>query len=322
MKAAILNQLGSTPVYEEVPDPVPQNDQLLINVEAASLKNIDKSRTKAGNYVSYSKLPVIVGSDGVGVLADGSKIYAQGVTGMMAEKALISKKRYTILPEGIDVAIAAALPNAAIGSAMALLSRAEFKSGNVVLINGATGTTGQLAVQLARHYGASRIIAAGRNENTLQKLKILGADEIVSLKQDETVIIEKIKEINKQSAIDVVIDYLWGRPLELIIRSIRAIEINLNPHKVRIITVGDMAGYNISLNSSDLRSADIELLGSGLGTFSSEDTIRFFTKILPEVFALAAAGKLKVDIRKEKLENIETAWNSEVDGRRTVIIMK
>ncbi len=323
MKAAILNRLESAPVYGDISEPVPKNDeQILIRVEASAIKSFDKLRTKAGQYVSYQELPVIVGSDGVGVLADGSRIYAQGITGMMAEKAIISTHRYTKLPEGIDVAIAAALPNAAIGSVMALLSRAKFKSGEVVLINGATGLTGQLAVQFAKHFGASKIIATGRNEKTLQKLKILGADEIIFLKQDATLIIEQIKEIHKQYPIDVIIDYLWGRPLELIIQSIRANGINLIPHKVRVINVGDLSGYNIALNSGDLRSADIVLLGSGVGTFSPKEVMEFFTKILPQTFALAVEGELKIEIQKEKLENIELAWNSESEGKRTVIIIK
>jgi NADPH:quinone reductase-like Zn-dependent oxidoreductase len=322
MKAAILNQLGKTPVYEDVPDPMPQNDELLIIVEASGLKNIDKLKATAGNYLSYNKLPSIVGSDGVGILEDGTRIYAQGITGMMAEKAVISKNRYTILPNGIDVAVAAALPNAAFGSAMALLLRGKLKSGDVVMINGATGVTGQVAVQVAKHYGAEKIIATGRNEKILQKLKMLGADEIISLKQDETSIIQQVKEIHRQTHIDVVIDYLWGRPIELIIQAIHAQGINLNPHKVKVVTVGDMAGQIITLNSGNLRSADIELLGSGLGTFLPKDLMEFSTKILPEIFALAAAGIFQVDVHKEKLENIETAWDSRVHGKRTVIMMK
>ena len=323
MKAAVLIQLGSSPVYVDFPDPIPQNDeQILIDVEAAALKNIDKLRPKTGNYVSYSELPAIVGSDGVGILEDGTRIYAQGITGMMAEKALVSKNRYTILPEEIDIAIAAALPNALFGSAMALQYRAKFKSGDVVIINGATGVTGQVAVQLAKHFGASKIIVTGRNEKTLQKLKILGADEIIFLKHDETYIIQVIKEIHRQTPIDVVIDYLWGRPVELIIQAIQMEGEKINPRKVKIVTVGDMAGQNIALNSGDLRSADIELIGSGLGTYSPKDLMEFSTKILPDMFALAAKGKLKIEIQKEKLENIETAWNNDVDGKRTVIMMK
>ena len=322
MKAAILNQFGSTPIFEDVPEPIPQNEeQILINMEASALKNIDKLRAKAGHYVSYLELPVVVGSDGVGTLEDGTRIYAQGITGMMARKAIISKSRYTILPDRIDTAVAAALPNAVIGSAMALQLRAKLKSGDVVMINGATGVTGQLAVQVAKHYGASKIIATGRNEITLQRLKILGADEIISLKQDEASIIQMIKEIHRQSPIDIVIDYLWGKPARLIIQSFRMEGINLNPHKVKFVSVGDMAGHNIALNSVDLRSADIELLGSGLGTFLPKDLMEFSNKILPEMFALAADGKLKIDIQKEKLENIETAWNNEVEGKRTVIMI-
>jgi len=185
MKAAVLHQLGSVPEYEDFPDPNPTQEQLLITVKAASIKNLDKARASGKHYASYITLPAVVGIDGVGVLENGTRIYAQGITGMIAEKALIAKNRYTVLPQNIDDATAAALPNAAMGAALALRYRAEIKKGNVVLINGATGVTGQLAIQMAKYYGASKVIATGRNMEMLEKLTELGADEIISLRQDD-----------------------------------------------------------------------------------------------------------------------------------------
>lgn len=322
MKAAVLKQLGELPVYGDFPDPVPQNaEQLVLHVKAAALKNIDKLKTAPGTYLSYRELPTVVGIDGVGVLEDGTKVYAQGITGMMAEKALIAKGRYTVLPEGIDLATAAALPNAVLGSAMALHARAGLKAGDVVIINGATGVTGQVAIQVAKHLGASKVIAIGRNEAALKKLKALGADEVISLHEDENAIIGKLKEIEKQTPVDIVIDYLWGRPAELIIQALKVEGPNTNMHKIKLVTVGDMAGQNMTLHSGALRSADIEVLGSGLGNLTPKDFGEFGAVILPKMFALAVEGKLKLETHQMELAAIHAAWHSPANGKRVVLTM-
>lgn len=323
MKAAVLHQFGHPPKYEDFPDPVPQNEgQVLITVKAASIKNLDKGRASGKHYASYTELPAIVGFDGVGVLEDGTSVYAQGITGMIAEKALIAKNKYTVLPEKIDDATAAALPNAVLGSAMALRYRADIQKGDVILINGATGVTGQLAVQVARYYGASTIIATGRNTASLEKLKTLGADVIVSLKQDDDAIIRQLEEIHNSTPVDHVIDYLWGHPAEIIITALKGGGVNTFARKIRIVSVGSMAGENINLASGTLRSSAIELLGSGLGSISKEDLQQFNAEVLPEMFRLAADGKLIIEIENTTLENIETAWQQEGNpGKRMVVNM-
>lgn len=323
MKAAVLHQLGASPLYQDFADPVPENEeQLIMTIKAASIKNIDKLRAGGKHYASYKELPVVVGLDGVGVLENGTRVYAQGITGMIAEKALIAKNRYTILPDHLDFVMAAALPNAVLGATMALLSRGKMQKGHMVLINGATGVTGQLAVQVARYYGASRMIVTGRNADVLEKLRQLGADETISLNQDDETIINQLKEIHRTSPIDIVIDYLWGHPIELIIQSVKGGGVNSFTHPVRIVTVGDMAGESIALASGTLRSSAIELLGSGLGSLSQEDFKRFSSEILPEMFQLAGEGKLKIETQTETLENVETAWNkASKAGKRMVICM-
>ena len=136
MKAAVLNKLGTSPVYQDVEDPVPKNEeQILIKVKAASIKNIDKLRAGGKHYASYKELPAIVGIDGVGILENGKRVYAQGLTGMLAERALISRNRFSVLPDKIDDIVAAALPNAILGTSMALLFRAKMQKGHSVLIN-------------------------------------------------------------------------------------------------------------------------------------------------------------------------------------------
>jgi NADPH:quinone reductase-like Zn-dependent oxidoreductase len=320
MKAAVLKQLGQSPVYTEYDDPKANGEgELVIQVKAAAVKNIDKLRASGTHYASYKEVPVVVGIDGVGILEDGTKVYAQGLTGMLAEKAVVAKNRITILPNDIDLAVAAALPNAVMGATMAL-HRAGMKKGDVVLVNGATGVTGQLAVQVAAHYGASKIIITGRNTDVLTKLKGMGADIAISLRQDDDAIIAQLKEVHKTTPIDIVIDFLWGNPVALILKSLKGGGVHTFTHKVKIVTVGDMAGKDINLDSGTLRSSDITILGSGLGSLSMTDIQQFITTVLPEMFQLAAAGKLKLDTHTEQLKDIEQVWDKELEsGKRLVI---
>ncbi len=321
MKAAVLNKLGTSPVYQDVEDPVPKNEeQILIKVKAASIKNIDKLRAGGKHYASYKELPAIVGIDGVGILENGKRVYAQGLTGMLAERALISRNRFSVLPDKIDDIVAAALPNAILGTSMALLFRAKMQKGHSVLINGATGVTGRLAVQVAKYYSADKIIVTGRNAESLQKLAQLGADKIISLRQDDETFVNALKEINKTNPIDIVIDYLWGHSIELIIKSLRGSGINSFTRPVKIVTVGDMAGENINLSSDTLRSSAIEISGSGFGSLSQDDLKKFDTEILPEMFQLAADGKLIIETYVDSLENIEIAWNQHIGGGKRLVI--
>ena len=321
MKAAVLKQTGTAPVYDDFPDPVANGDhQLVISMKAASVKNLDKARAAGTHYASYTKLPVVTGIDGVGILADGTPVYAQGISGTIAEKAIIDKEQYIVLPGGLDLVIAAALPNALLGSAMAFRYRARLQAGQTVLINGATGVTGMMAVQLAKLMGAKRVIATGRNTRQLEKAAALGADETVSLTQADTIITEQIKQLQAQTHIDIVLDYLWGKPMALILDAFRGSTVHHTAGKVKVVTAGAMAGDALPVSSAALRSADIELMGSGFGSLSPADFEAFNKNMLPEMFERAAAGQLKIDIDTEPLKNIEAAWNKPLDaGKRLVI---
>lgn len=321
MKAAVLHQLGQAPKYEDFPDPVPQGkDQALLRVKAASVKNLDKGRASGAHYASHKNLPEVVGVDGVGVLPNGQRVYAPGITGMIGELALVEPYRVTPLPDHIDDITAAALPNAMLGAALALRSRAKIKTGDVVIINGATGVTGQVAVQLAKLYGAKKVIATGRNEQSLKELITLGADEVISLKETDDAFIRQVKAIHEASGVDIVIDYLWGKPAELILHGLKGSGLHTVYHNVRFVTVGSMAGENITVASGMLRSSAIEILGSGFGSIPPEDMGSLTTKILPEAFELAAQGKLKIQVETAPLSQVEEAWKRDVPaGKRLVI---
>ena len=323
MKAAVMYQKGELPQYIDFPEPVVQNDdEVLVTVKAVAIKHLDKSQASGKHYSSNEPKEngKVIGGDGVCLLEDGTRVYGMGISGMLAEKATIHKDRIVKIPAGLDDATAAAIPNAVIGAAMGLRFKADIQPGDVVLINGATGFTGRVAVQIAKYYGAKKIIVTGRNEQSLNDLLSLGADEIVSLMQEDGSLRDQLAAIHKATPIDVIIDYLWGHTAEMILACVKGGGSFTN--KVRYVSVGSMAGDLIQLSAANLRSVDLQLTGSGLGAWSKAQVGKLFSELLPEMFELAAAGKLKVETTVVKLENIAELWNLEVsNGKRLVAVI-
>jgi NADPH:quinone reductase-like Zn-dependent oxidoreductase len=306
MKAALLKKEGSFPVYTDISDPLPKNDdQLVVNVRASSIKQLDLQKAAGTHYTHFTSLPVVVGMDGVAVMEDGQRIYAMGITGMMAEKALVHKDKWIAVPDGLDDATAAALPNALVGSDIPLRIKGYIKSGDVVLINGATGATGMIAVQMAKFHKAGTIIATGRNPEALDKLKRLGADVIISLNQPDHAIIEAFKRTYMATLFDIVVDYLWGKSIELLVQALSEVP---SQKQTKIIAVGEMGGKSITLASDSLRSRDIIILGSGIGSFSPRVIAEYLQNVLPEVFDYAAHGGIEMDNELSPLKDIADAW--------------
>lgn len=321
MKAAVIYRAGDAPQLADVPEPLPANDnEVLITLKAAAIKHFDKAVASGKHYSNTENAPAhIIGGDGVGLLADGARVFAVG-KGMIAEKAVVEKNRMVPLPEGISDVAAAALPNAVAGSAMALRFRANIAKGDVVLISGATGFTGRVAVQIAKHYGAGRVIVTGRNTNTLQQLLLCGADEAIPIQQEDETFTAALKKLHAETPVDIVIDYLWGHTAELIISCLQGT--GGFTHKTRYVSVGSVTGDKIQLSAATLRSADIQLLGSGLGSWSRQEVQHLFTSILPEIFNLAAQGILTADTETVALQNIGTLWQMDVSGgKRLVVVM-
>ena len=322
MKAAVMYQKGELPVYTDFPEPVVQNDdEILVSVKAVAIKHLDKSRASGKHYSSGSPEATgrIIGGDGVCLLHDGTRVYGMGVSGMMAEKATIAKDRIVKIPDGLDDATAAALPNAVIGAAMGLRFKADMQRGDVVLVNGATGFTGRVAVQIAKHYGAKKVIVTGRNKQSLDDLLKLGADEIISVDQDDDSFKAQLSASHAVQPVDIIIDYLWGHTAEMIMACLKGNGSFAN--KIRYVSVGAMSGDLIQLSASNLRSIDMQLTGSGLGAWTREQVGLLFKEILPEMFSVAASGRLTVDIVTVKLEDIAELWDLEVPNGKRLVVM-
>ena len=313
MNAAVVNVLGQSPVFQEFAEPSVEENEVLVHVCAAGLHHVVKSRAAGKHYSSAGKVPLIPGVDGVGKLEDGRRVYfgmMRQPWGTMAELAPAPRSVCIPLPDGIDDVTAAAIANPGMSAWVSLKERARLQAGETALILGATGVAGQLAIQSARLQGAKRIVAVGRNVDALKGADV---DAIIGLNQPEEAVREAFIA-ESATGIDVVIDYVWGRPAELLLEGIARGYNENATHSVRYVQVGSIAGENITLLSAILRSVDITLLGSGFGSASMEKILA----AIPTLFDLAAKGSLTIDVEKIPLSEVESSWNRSDKGKRIV----
>jgi len=319
MNAAVINIPGQAPGYQSFPDPVPEADESLIHVRAAGLHPIVKAIASGAHYsaAGTEQKPSVPGIDGVGVLDDGRRVYFVFVRkpwGTMAELAAAPRAKCIPVPDNLEDATAAAIANPGMSAWVTLHDRAALAAGETVLILGATGVAGQLAIQVARHMGAKRIVAAGRN---VEAISAADVDAVIPLAQSEDAIREAFTA-EAAAGIDVLVDYLWGRPTELLLESLAKGFQAKSTHRTRHVEVGESAGKTITLPGAILRSIDLTLLGSGFGAASLD---RIFAAI-PELFSLAAAGTLRLAVEPIPLESVEEGWNRVEKGRRIVFPIK
>jgi NADPH:quinone reductase-like Zn-dependent oxidoreductase len=318
MKAAVLHSLGEAPRFEDFPNPSPGKDEVIIKVRAASLTNVSRSRARGSHYDSYKQLPAVCGIDGVGLLDDGTRVFGAGCRppyGMMAEYAAVPF--HLPVPDGIDDITAAALPNPALSSWLPLVWRAQLKPGETVLILGATGVAGKLAIEVAKHLGAGRVVAAGRNEQILKTLGGLGADATISLdKPDQELHEAFVAEVNRKN-FDVILDYVWGHPAEVLLGALTGHDLTAEPTRIRYVSIGAMAGPTAGVPSEALRSSGLELYGAGGGSVSYQAIFDAF----PHMWSAASSGKLHIDAEPVPLADIEKAWQRQnTNGHRLVIV--
>ena len=237
--------------------------------------------------------------------------------GTMAQYSVAGAQATFPVPDGLDDAAAAAAWNPGMSAWLAFGWRCPVQPGQTVLILGATGVTGKLAVQAARHFGAGRIVAAGRNQQVLDMLPGLGADAVIQLGQPADAVAAAIDAEGGERGYDLVVDYLWGRPTEVFLGAIDRGDAHLGSERVRLLQAGEMAGSSISLPGSVLRSAGLEVLGLGTGTMPPPDVI---TRMLKELLDLLSSGKLHIDIERVPLSAVGEVWRRDQQGRRPVFI--
>ena len=318
MKAAIVNEIGKTPVYGDFNTPSVSGENVLVEVTCAALSPVTKSRASGTHYSSTGDIPFIVGMDGVGTLSDGKRVYfvsPRAPFGSMAEFVPIRPSQCINLPDTLDDITAAAIAIPGMSSWAALKERAQLKSGETVLINGATGASGILAVQIAKHLGAKKVIATGRNIEVLNLLRELGADVIIPLSQDSDALEEKFGEEFKKG-VDIVLDYLWGESAEALL--IAAAKNGEEAVPIRFIQIGSISGSDIKLPSAVLRSSAIQLMGSGIGSIPFP---KLFNSI-EELLSAAPTAGFQIKTRIVPLSDIEADWQTSEKGPRIVFKIK
>ncbi|HEY0535872.1 MAG TPA: zinc-binding alcohol dehydrogenase family protein [Actinoplanes sp.] len=309
--AAVVSSFDHPPRYESFDLPSPStDDEVVLDVLAVGLHPRVRTGASGKHYTSTGKLPMVPGVDGVGRLPDGKLVYFVAddeLTGPMATRTVVDARRCIPLPDGVDVVKIAAAMNPAMSSWVALRRRVPIKPGQSVLVLGATGNAGRMAVQVAKRLGAGRVVGAGRDLTRLALLPGLGADAAVEL---DSGLAEAAAEV------DLVIDYLWGRPAAsaimalLTARSDRGRELNW-------IQIGAMAGPTIELPSVALRSANFRLQGNGQGAVSA----RAYLEELPSLADEINGGGIAVTARALPLADVESIWTApEEPGVRTVLV--
>jgi NADPH2:quinone reductase len=318
MRAAVLHTFGKVPRFEEFPEPVAGDGEVIVQVHAASLKPIDKQLASGSHYASSRELPLVCGSDGVGRLTDGQRVFFGGPRpphGAMSQCTVVPRALTFPVPENVTDETAAALPNPGVSAWLSLTYRAKLMTGENVLILGATGVTGKLAVKMAKLLGAARVVAAGRNQEVLSTLHKHGADATIRLDMPAQELNDAFVREAGQSGFQVVIDYVWGAPAEAFLAAITRKGFADIRSETRFVQVGEGAGPTISLPAAVLRSTALTILGT-----AGIPPRNILVDGLQKVMSLAASGEVHVDTERIPLADIEDAWKRDQQGSRLVIM--
>jgi NADPH:quinone reductase-like Zn-dependent oxidoreductase len=318
MHAAVVTSFDEPPHYLEMPIPVPpDDDHRLVDVLAVGLHPRVRTGASGRHYTSTGALPMVPGVDGVGQLPDGTRLFFvadDDVPGPMAEKAVIDLRRTITLPENTDIIRVAAAMNPAMSAWVALRRRVPIEAGQSVLVLGATGNAGTMAVQVAKRLGADRVIGAGRDPERLRALLDVGADASVRLTDDADDTAARLGEAAGE--VDIVIDYLWGKPAVGAMMALLMARADRS-RAMDWIQIGAMAGPTIELPSIALRSANLRLQGNGQGAVSAAAYLAELPSLIDEI----NAGRLGIVARAVGLSEVESEWRKGgVPGFRTVIV--
>ena len=318
MNAAVVTSFDEPPHYQQFEVPQPASaEEILVDVLAVGLHPRVRSGAAGAHYTSTGTLPMIPGIDGVGRRPDGRLIYfatADDVIGTMADKAVADLRRAVELPGDADAAKVAAAMNPAMSSWVALRRRVPLEPGQSVLVLGATGNAGTMAVQVAKRLGAGRVVGAGRDLDRLDTLTALGADEVVPLTDDGEATDTALGAAAGEA--DIVLDYVWGKPAQRAIialltgRSDRSRALNW-------IQIGAMAGPTIELPSAALRSANLRIQGNGQGAVSAAAYLAELPSLVNEI----DVGTIAVKPNAMPLADVEAIWaRPDPPGQRTVLV--
>ncbi|MCA1190197.1 MULTISPECIES: zinc-binding alcohol dehydrogenase family protein [unclassified Saccharopolyspora] len=308
MKAAVVTAYGTGPRYADTPSPrATEEHEIVVDVLAAGLHPRVRMQADGSHYTSSpDELPLVPGLDGVGRGPDGRLWFFAifgGRSGSMAEQAVIDTRRSIVLPDGADPVAVAATMNCVIASWLALTRRIALEPGKNVLVLGATGGTGRMAVAVARLFGAAQVTAVGRDPERLAAVRGATGTALIGDPPPPDV--------------DVVLDFLWGEPAVTTMGAL----LSARPEPARPLTwinLGETAGSRAALPAGALRSSRIDVIGSGQGSLSGAE----MAAAAPEVLAEIARGTFAVDADPIPLHDVERAWAKPADSSKRIVLTR
>jgi NADPH:quinone reductase-like Zn-dependent oxidoreductase len=314
MRAAVIERVGEPPVLGDVPEPERGEGQALVDVLAVPLNPVDLSIAAGRFYAGPPQTPYVPGNEGVGRVVEsdavepGTRIWFTcaagfGSNGTLAQRALAPEAGGIEVPEGVDDALAGCFGIAGLTAWLALTWRGQLAEGETVLVLGASGAVGQIAVQAAGLLGADRVVAAARDTEAVQKL---GADDVVALRGDDG---EALREATGGGA-DLTVDPLWGAPA--------AAAVEAAAFRGRIVHLGQSAGPESTLRSGAVRGKALDIRGFPLAAAPQEEKARAYRLMLEH----AAAGRLGIEHETLPLERVQEAWECQAASPHRKLVLR
>ena len=321
MRAAVVRELGKPPELAEFPDPEPQPNETIVRMTASAVNPLTLSRAGGAHYSASTPPPFVAGVDGVGRTEDGRAVYVARTRepfGTLAELAPSVTKLLVPLPPAIPDPIAAAVAIPGLSSWNPLVHRARIGPGESVIVHGATGAAGRMAIQIARHLGARAVVALGRDRERLSTLAEIGADRTIPLDQPADAIRSAVREAAREFEVGVVLDYLWGPTAVPVIAGVGGPDAPRGPATIGYVQIGAIAGSAIPLDSAILRSSGLEIIGSGIGSSPPEHVF----ESLRDMFAATISAGFRLDVDVHPLEEVSTRWGRTGEDHRLVFSIR
>ena len=312
MRAAVLHEHAATPRCGDFAEPGETEGHEVVDVAAAGLHHLDLHKASGTFYTGPPPLPSVVGTDGIGRLPDGRRVYFDATAspyGSMCERTLVPRDAMLEVADGLDDVIAAALGNTGLAAWLALTWRSGLRDGETVLVLGATGALGSVAVQAAKLLGAGRVVAAALAGERLERLLERGADAIVEL--DARGDLSGALRAAAGGGIDVVIDALWGEPALAALRAAGRF--------ARHVQVGQVAASELVLPAPLIRSLSLDVRGFSVAHPPLDVRREGYLTLTRH----AARGDMVVDVEPVALEDVATAWERQqrpARGAKLVVV--
>jgi NADPH:quinone reductase-like Zn-dependent oxidoreductase len=303
MRAAIIREYGTVPEVGEFDEPTAGDGEVVVEVLAGALNPVDILMASGNFHQPVPDPPYVPGREGVGRTEDGTRAYFEnpvGPFGPLAERALAKRESLVPLPEAIDDDLATCFGVAGLAAWLALERRAHVSEGDTVLVLGASGVVGLIAVQAAKLMGASRVVAAARNADGLARAAELGADATVRIDEADD-LAEAFREATDGGP-SVVLDPLWGEPV--------AAASEAAAKGARIVQLGQSAGPEATFKSSIVRGKELSILGHSNFEVSREERQAAYRRMVE----LCAAGQLTADVERVPLDQAPDAWKRQQEG--------